>query len=150
MSDLTTAPVTVPAVSADLHASVQQFYAHHMQMLDDGRVESWAQGFTEDGVFAADGHPHPATGREQIVAGASRTVAQLAEQGISRRHWLGMIAITPGDGVVRARSYAIVYQITAADGASIRSSTTCEDVLVPDGRGSWLIRHRYVRQDVPA
>ena len=140
----------MPAVSADLHASVQQFYAHHMQLLDDGRVESWAQGFTEDGVFAADGHPHPATGRQRIVDGATRTVAQLADQGSSRRHWLGMVAVTPEDGFVRTRSYAIVYQITAADGVSVRSSTTCEDVLVPDGHGSWLIKHRYVRHDLPA
>ncbi len=90
----------------------------------------------------------PARGRAEIVAGATRTVEQLAAQAITRRHWLGMSAIRPQDGEVRVRSYALVFQVSA-EGAALRSSTTCEDVLVPDG-ASWLIRERVVRQDTPA
>jgi 3-phenylpropionate/cinnamic acid dioxygenase small subunit len=142
---------TVTVVDADLRASVEQFYARHMQLLDDGRIEEWADGFTEDGSFAIDSHPQVARGRRQIVDGATRTAQGLRDQGIARRHWLGMAAISPdrsGEGI-RVRSYALVYQITAADGPSLRSSTTCEDLLVPDG-DSWLIRERLVCQDQPA
>ncbi|MFI8997849.1 nuclear transport factor 2 family protein [Streptomyces sp. NPDC053542] len=139
---------SLTAVDAQLQASVQQFYARHMQLLDDGRIEEWASYFTPDGTFAVDGIPVPARGREEIVAGASRTVAQLAEQGIMRRHWLGMSAISPANGSVRVRSYALVVQITK-EGAAVRSSTTCEDVLVADG-DAWLIQERLVKQDVPA
>ncbi|MFF1902842.1 nuclear transport factor 2 family protein [Kitasatospora sp. NPDC058218] len=135
------------AVDADLRASVEQFYAHHMQLLDAGRIEEWAAFFTEDGTFTVDSHPVPARGRQEIVAGASRTVEQLREQSIARRHWLGMSDLTPeDDGTTTVRSYALVFQITEADGPALRSSTICEDVLVRDG-GSWLIRARLVRQD---
>jgi 3-phenylpropionate/cinnamic acid dioxygenase small subunit len=136
-------------VGAELRASVEQFYAHHMQLLDDGRIPEWASHFTEDGTFAVDSHPVPARGRQEIVAGASRTVEQLREQGIARRHWLGMSDITPEGDTVRVRSYALVFQITEADGAAVRSSTVCEDLLVCEG-GSWLIQARVVRQDRPA
>lgn len=138
----------MPVVDAQLQASVHQFYAAHMQLLDEGRIEEWASFFTPDGTFAVDSHPVPARGRAEIIAGATRTVAQLAEQGITRRHWLGMSVIRPQDSSVRVRSYALVYQITA-EGPALRASTTCEDVLVPDGV-SWLIQQRVVRQDAPA
>lgn len=137
----------MPTVDAQLQASVQQFYATHMQLLDDGRIEEWASYFTPEGTFAVGGIPMPARGREEIVAGASRTVEQLTAQGITRRHWLSMSAIRPLDGEVRVRSYALVFQVTA-EGAALRSSTTCEDVLVPNS-ASWLIKERIVRQDAP-
>ncbi|GGQ54929.1 nuclear transport factor 2 family protein [Kitasatospora griseola] len=137
-------------VDAELRASVEQFYAHHMQLLDAGRIPEWASFFTEDGTFAVDSHPEPARGRGQITAGATRTVEQLRGQGIARRHWLGMVDIAPADDTtVRVRSYALVFQITEAEGAAVRSSTTCEDELVRAG-DSWLIRARTVRQDRPA
>jgi Small subunit of phenylpropionate dioxygenase len=134
---------------ARVRASVEQFYAHHMQLLDDGRIKEWASLFTEDGTFTVGSHPEPARGREQIVAGATRTVEQLRAQGIARRHWLGMADIAAEGEGLRVRSYALVFQITASEGAALRSSTTCEDVLVPDGE-SWLIRSRLVVTDAPA
>ncbi|MEU1513116.1 nuclear transport factor 2 family protein [Streptomyces sp. NPDC005811] len=116
----------------------------------------WAAFFTEDGTFTVGSHPVPARGREEIVAGATRTVEQLRAQGIARRHWLGMADISAESGgegegegyALRVRSYALVFQITAADGPTLRSSTTCEDVLVPDG-DSWLIKSRLVVTDAP-
>jgi 3-phenylpropionate/cinnamic acid dioxygenase small subunit len=146
----------IPAgVDARVRATVEQFYAHHMQLLDDGRIKEWAAGFTEDGTFTVGSHPVPARGREEIVAGATHTVEQLRAQGIARRHWLGMADISAESGgegegnALRVRSYALVFQITASDGPALRSSTTCEDVLVPDG-GSWLIKSRLVITDAPA
>ncbi|MFE2931959.1 nuclear transport factor 2 family protein [Streptomyces sp. NPDC059278] len=138
----------MPTIDAQLQASVQQFYATHMQLLDDGRIEEWASRFTPEGTFTVGGVPATARGREEIVAGATRTVEQLTAQGITRRHWLGMSAIRPQADEVRVRSYALVFQVTAG-GAALRSSTTCEDVLVPDG-ASWMIKERVVRQDIPA
>ncbi|MEU0969648.1 nuclear transport factor 2 family protein [Streptomyces sp. NPDC005917] len=85
---------------------------------------------------------------------ATKTVEQLRAQGIARRHWLGMADISAesgngAEGALRVRSYALVFQITAADGPALRSSTTCKDVLVPDG-DSWLIKTRLVVTDAPA
>ncbi|MEU4825449.1 nuclear transport factor 2 family protein [Actinomadura citrea] len=140
----TTAPTTV--APAELRADIDNFYAWHMQLLDAGRVEEWAGAFTSDGVFDAQGHPEPVRGRENIRS-ASRAVAdKLAEAGIVRRHWLGMSHISPGDGSVRVVSYALVFQSSKEKGTLLHASTTCEDILVPDG-GSWLIRERVVRVD---
>jgi 3-phenylpropionate/cinnamic acid dioxygenase small subunit len=139
---------TKPVTDARVRATVEQFYAHHMQLLDDGRIEEWASFFTEDGTFAVGSRPEAARGRKEIVAGATHTVEQLRTQGIARRHWLGMADISAeGDGL-RVRSYALVFQITAADGPALRASTTCEDVLVPDGE-TWLIKSRLVVTDAP-
>jgi 3-phenylpropionate/cinnamic acid dioxygenase small subunit len=135
-------------VQADLYAEIQQFYAEHMQLLDDGKVEEWAAKFTEDGTFATDIHPQPARGRTAIVTGARQVADQLAAQGVVRRHWLGMSAIAREDETLRVRSYALVLQSTVESGTQVRTSTTCEDVLVPVQDG-WRIRERTVHNDVP-
>ncbi|TCK22195.1 nuclear transport factor 2 family protein [Pseudonocardia endophytica] len=130
-----------------LTASVQAFYAAQMQLLDAGRVEAWAGTFTEDGVFAAGGIPEPARGRSTIEAGARGVAEQFDRAGITRRHWLGMVDAQPqDDGTVRARSYALVYEIPEGGDPILRRSTTCDDVLVQDS-GSWLVRHRTVVRD---
>ncbi len=135
-------------VQADRYAEIQQFYAEHMQLLDDGKVEEWAARFTEDGTFATDIHPQPAAGRSAIATGARQVADQLAAQGIVRRHWLSMSAITPESDTLRVRSYALVLQSAKDSGTQIRTSTTCEDVLVHDATG-WLIRSRVVHNDAP-
>jgi 3-phenylpropionate/cinnamic acid dioxygenase small subunit len=130
-----------------LNASVQAFYASQMQLLDSGEVEAWAATFTEDGVFAAGGLPEPARGRSTIETGARGVADQFDRAGITRRHWLGMVDARPqDDGTVRARSYALVYEIGGDGDPILRRSTTCDDVLVPDA-GSWLVRHRRVVRD---
>lgn len=137
-------PTTI--APAQLRADIDAFYAWHMQLLDAGKVEEWAEAFTPDGVFDAQGHPEPVRGRDEIRS-ASRAVAdKLTEAGIVRRHWLGMGHVVPEDGNVRVCSYALVFQSSREKGTVLHASTTCEDVLVPDG-GSWLIRERVVRVD---
>lgn len=133
-------------VHAGLYTEIQQFYAEHMQLLDDGRIEEWAKRFTEDAIFATDAHPLPARGRAEIIAGGQQSVDQLARAGVVRRHWLGMGAIARKGDNLHVRSYALVIQSSKDDGVHIRSSTICEDVLVPDGP-AWLIRERLVRRD---
>ncbi len=133
-------------VHAGLYTAIQQLYAEHMQLLDDGRIEEWAQRFTDDAIFATDAYPLPVRGRAKIIAGAQQHVDQLARAGVVRRHWLGMGAVVRHDDKLDVRSYALVIQSSKDDGVHIRSSTTCEDVLVPHG-DSWLISERLVRRD---
>ncbi|MFB4308140.1 nuclear transport factor 2 family protein [Actinomadura sp. GTD37] len=137
-------PTTI--APAELRAAIDDFYAWHMQLLDAGRVEEWADAFTPDGVFDAQGHPEPVRGRDEIRSASQAVAGRLAEAGIVRRHWLGMSRIVPEDGNVRVRSYALVFQSSKENGTVLHASTTCEDVLVPDG-DSWLIRERVVRVD---
>jgi hypothetical protein len=128
-------------------AGIEQFYAEQMFLLDSGQVEEWAQTFTVDGEFASNATPAPAVGREVIAAVAGKAAAQYAEQGVQRRHWLGMVAAEPrGADEAFVRSYALVIETPRGGRAAIRASTLCEDLMVrQDGR--WLVRRRKVSRD---
>ncbi|OLB79501.1 MAG: hydroxylacyl-CoA dehydrogenase [Actinobacteria bacterium 13_2_20CM_2_71_6] len=144
MSAATT--TAVAPTDAQLYHEVQQFYAYQMQLLDDGAAQQWATTFTEAGVFAANAHPEPVRGRDAITAAAARAIVELADKGIQRRHWLGMVHVTREGAAVRARSYALVFETPKGGQAAVRMSTVCEDVLVHDGVG-WLVAERYVTRD---
>ncbi|WP_370942171.1 nuclear transport factor 2 family protein [Amycolatopsis sp. cg5] len=132
-----------------LYHRVQQFYAWQMQLLDDGRVDEWAATFTEDGVFAANAHPEPVSGRENIAAGARAAVAKLAADGLVRRHWLGMLTVAEQpDGTIKARSYALVINTPKGGQAAVHVSTSCEDVLVADGPDLLVADRRVTRDDL--
>jgi hypothetical protein len=132
-----------PAVDPAAYAALQHFYARQMQLLDDERVEEWAATFTEDGVFGTDAFPQPAIGRAAIIAGATQAVARFASEGITRRHWMGMMsADVVGDGLM-VRSYALTYQANGDGTADLRFLNICLDRLVPAG-DSWLVAERRV------
>jgi 3-phenylpropionate/cinnamic acid dioxygenase small subunit len=133
--------------ATDLYGSIQSFYAEQMHLLDAGATTEWAATFTEDGVFAADGHPHPAVGRSDIAAAAQSTVDKLAAAGRRHRHWLGMLTVRPnGDDSVRATCYALVIDVPRGGDPTIHRSTVCHDRLVPAG-GTWLVADRKVTRD---
>jgi hypothetical protein len=98
-------------------------------------------------VFAANAHPEPSRGRDVIERAAAATVATLAERGVTRRHWLGMVHVAENaDGTVTARSYAQILEIPRGGAVTVLMSTTCVDVLVRDGE-DFLVRHREVARD---
>ncbi|SBT42882.1 nuclear transport factor 2 family protein [Micromonospora auratinigra] len=130
----------------DLYHQVQGFYAYQMQLLDRGAAQEWAQTFTPDGVFAANAHPEPTRGRDAIAAAARKASDDLAARGIRRRHWLGMVQVTPTAEGARATSYALIIETPRGGQATVRMSTTCEDDLVR-GEDGWQVRHRQVRRD---
>ncbi|MDI5967327.1 nuclear transport factor 2 family protein [Streptomyces sp. SL13] len=143
-------PYSAPATGGNtaLYAEIQQFYAHQMHLLDGGDADAWAQTFTPDGVFAANAHPQPAVGRETIRAAASKVKAQHAEEGLQVRHWLGMMDITEQpDGSVLARTYALIINTPRGGQAAVSLSTTCDDLLVRDENGAWLVADRKVVRD---
>lgn len=133
----------------DEYLSVQRFYAEQMQLLDDGATDEWAATFTADGVFGGNGLPQEVRGRTAIAAASREARRRLSEAGLRHRHWIGMLTVHPESAdVVRARSYALVIETSAA-GTAIHRSTVCEDLLVPAENG-WLVRQRYVtRDDLP-
>lgn len=135
------------APSTALHQEVQHFYSRQMHHMDSGDAAEWAATFTEDGVFTANAHPAPTRGRAQIEAGARKTARELAEQGLQRRHWLGMLQVDEdADGRIVARSYALIIETPVGGQAAVRLSCTCDDLLVRvDGR--LLVQRREVRRD---
>ncbi|WP_020497292.1 nuclear transport factor 2 family protein [Sciscionella marina] len=130
-----------------LYLRVQSFYAWQMQLLDSGKVEDWADTFTEDGVFDAAGLPKPVSGRERIREGARRAAEDRVNSGVTHRHWLGMLTLERrADDAVFARSYALVIETLRGGIPTLHRSTVCEDVLVSNGSG-WLIQKRLVSRD---
>ncbi|WP_432054877.1 nuclear transport factor 2 family protein [Streptomyces sp. bgisy022] len=140
------APTTESADSADpgIYLQVQRFYARQMQLLDDGRAEDWARTFVHDGVFAVGGEA--VRGVADIARAARRTTDRFAAEGITRRHWIGMLTVDGKPDEVTARSYAVVLE-TPPDGDPVfRRSTVCTDILVREA-GEWRVRHRTVTRD---
>ena len=143
-----TSPVAAAGTDTGRYAGIQHFYARQMHLLDSGQADAWAETFTEDGVFAANAHPEPTRGRENIRAAASKAKAQHAEEGLQVRHWLGMLDVTDReDGSVLVRSYALIINTPRGGQSQVHLSTTCEDVLVPDSDGGWLVSTRQVVRD---
>ncbi|MFF4173878.1 nuclear transport factor 2 family protein [Streptomyces sp. NPDC001744] len=144
-SDL--APGTT-AWSAALHAEVQQFYAHQMQLLDLAEAERWAATFTEDATFAVPTLPEPVRGRAGLVAATTRSHAELAAAGQRHRHFMGMLDVRPRpDGAVDVRSYAVVYASEIGGASRVHRVCVCEDVLVRGEDGGLRVSARTVTRD---
>jgi hypothetical protein len=115
--------------------------------LDDGRAEEWGQTFTEDGTFAPPSLPEPVRGRANIVAGARKAAAALAEAGERTRHLLSMNAVeTEADGSLRVRSYAQIITTPGDGRPHLHLMCVCEDVLVRED-GELRVRERRVTRD---
>lgn len=145
-SALGTATTTEDQVTGALYHQVQNFYARQMQLLDSGRVEEWAETFTEDGVFETD-TAGSTTGREAISRAAGTAQEALRAKGIRHRHWLGMVDVrADGENRLEVRSYALVLAIALGRPATVHVSTTCDDELVQED-GRWRVRRRVVHRD---
>jgi len=130
-----------------LYQDVQHFYSRQMHYLDSGSTAEWAGTFTEGGVFEANAHPHPQSGRAEIEAAARKTAAELAGRQVQRRHWLGMLHVEEQpDGSVLARTYALVFETARGGATEILLSCTCEDDLIR-ADGGFQVRHRRVHRD---
>lgn len=132
---------------AALYAEVQQFYARHMQLLDSGRAQEWADTFTEDGKFAPEHRPEPVVGRRALAEAVRTAHKALVEAGEVRRHWHGMVAVqAAGDGSVHVRCYALIFGTVLGGTAELKMSCVCEDVLVREA-GELRVRTRRVTKD---
>ncbi|MFB7257542.1 nuclear transport factor 2 family protein [Streptomyces nojiriensis] len=148
---MTTAPDLAPgttAWNAALHAEVQQFYAHQMQLLDLAEAKRWAATFTEDATFAVPTLPEPVRGRAGLIAATTHSHAELAAAGQRHRHFMGMLDVRPRpDGAVDVRSYAIVYASEIGGESRVHRVCVCEDVLVRAEGGELQVSARSVTRD---
>ncbi|MFE0423256.1 nuclear transport factor 2 family protein [Streptomyces sp. NPDC058953] len=118
-------------VDGDTYAGILQFYAEHMQFLDERAAQEWADGFTEDGVFEQNVKPEPWRGRSVIAERMRAGMERLAGRDVQRRHWFGMVACDRrSDDTVVTRYYAQVIETPRGGPATTYLSTTGEDVLV--------------------
>jgi hypothetical protein len=134
-------------VPADTYQRIQQFYARHMQLLDDGAAEEWADTFTEDAFFEQNVKDEPWRGRAQIGARLRAGINAMADQNVQRRHWFGMISASTGeDGELHTRYYAIVVETPQGEAPQLRLSIVGTDTLVEQD-GTLLVKYRSIAHD---
>nr|WCI13848.1 LaxC4 [Streptomyces setonensis] len=139
-------PKTTPA-APELYAEIQDFYARHMQLIDDGKVDAWVDTFTADATISNNVAPRPAHGREEILTVVRRAQDQLEADGIQHRHWIGMLVVDRlDDTTVRAESYALLVATPRGGSPVLDRSTRCHDELVRVD-DDWQIRSRRVHHD---
>jgi bifunctional aromatase (cyclase/dehydratase) len=127
-------------------AELEQFYAEQMMLLDEGDAASWAETFTEDGIFVPPNAP-AVQGRAAMRAGAERTAAEFRGKGMVRRHVVANLNLVSLEGG-KAQVTAYVLVVDSAQGASrITTSTIVHDELHSDG-ARWYLAHRVVRRDI--
>ncbi|ASR34884.1 hydroxylacyl-CoA dehydrogenase [Prauserella marina] len=132
---------------AELYSEVRNFYGRHMQLLDAGDPEGWANTFTEDGSFAPPSLPEPVRGRENLIAGLRKSAADLAENGEVHRHCMLMTTVTPrGDGTIVATSYTQIISTARGGEPRLHLMCVCRDILVRED-GELKVRERVVTRD---
>jgi 3-phenylpropionate/cinnamic acid dioxygenase small subunit len=142
--------MTTTLADPALYTEINDFYARHMRLVDEGRVEEWGETFTHDATISNNANPRPAHGRDAIVAVIRRAHAELTERGVQHRHWMGMTTVEPLDErTVRATSYALLLAVGADRPPVIDRSTCCVDEIVRV-EGAWQISKRRVHHDALA
>ncbi|MEV7553299.1 nuclear transport factor 2 family protein [Amycolatopsis sp. NPDC089917] len=134
-------------VSDGTYLEIERFYSRHLQLLDAGEAEAWAETFTEDGTFAVPTLPEPTRGRAALIAAVRRTRAELAEKGEKHRHWHGMITVDDRpDGALDVVCYALVFASPEGGPSRLHRVCVCRDVLVRED-GALRVRDRFVTRD---
>lgn len=131
-----------------LYLEVQQFYARHIQLLDEGHAEEAALTFTEDAsLLSPPKVAEPICGRANLAAGLRRAADELAAEGVRYRrcHTMTAMVVRPG-GELFARSYVQVIKTERGGEARLHAMCVCEDVLVRAEDG-FRVRERVVTRD---
>ncbi|MGC5033497.1 nuclear transport factor 2 family protein [Micromonospora sp. DT229] len=136
------------ATFADLYAEVQQFYAHHIWLLDEGAADEVAETFTEDvSMVSPPKVPEPIRGRAALHTGLLKVAETLAAQGVRYRRCHSMMSVAPQPGgELRVRSYVLVVRTVQGGESVVHAMCVCEDVLVRVD-GELKVRERVVTRD---
>lgn len=127
---------SISTTRSDLYFEVQQFYARQMQALDSGKLEAYADTFTEDAEFGHTPGRDPARTRVGIINDLYAVHERLADDPQQRRHLFTMMDLDPQeDGSIRSTVYALV--MTTRPGGNPEPVRNCvvHDVLVREDSG---------------
>lgn len=128
---------------------ISQFYARHMQLLDDGHPEAWARTFTADATFLAPSMTEPVRGRKGIAAGAHGATWDRAAAREVHRHWVDMTVVRAVDDGFEATSYVQVLVTERGAAPQLRLSCVMRDRLVREDGRLLVAERRITRDDRP-
>lgn len=131
-----------------VYAEVQQFYARHIQLMDEGRAEEAALTFTEDASMVSPPKiVESIRGRANLAAGLRTAADTLASEGVRYRRCHTMLAVEPRpDGHLLVRAYVQVVRTRRGEGSVLHAMCVCEDVLVRVD-GDLKVHERVVTRD---
>ncbi len=134
--------------SEKTYAEVQQFYAHHIHLMDEGRAEEAALTFTEDASMVSPPKiVEPIRGRANLAAGLRKAADTLIADGVRYRRCHTMIAVEPQpDGRLYVRAYVQVVRTQRGGQSVLHAMCVCEDVLVRED-GALKVLERVVTRD---
>ncbi|WP_031086060.1 nuclear transport factor 2 family protein [Streptomyces sp. NRRL WC-3549] len=129
-------------------AEIQQLYHLQSHLIDGGHAADWAATFTPGATFDSPSYPAPVTGTAALTAFAEQFTAACRAEDVVRRHAIGTVAVTGGDGAGALRVESYLQIIATPRGGTPRTErfTTLTDRVVRDG-DRWLIATRTVRRD---
>jgi hypothetical protein len=136
------------ATFADLYAEVQQFYANHIWLLDEGLADEAAMTFTEAATMLSPPKvPEPIQGRDNLRTGLRKVADVLAAEGVRYRRCHTMISVVPQPGgELHVRAYVQVVRTHRGGESVLHAMCVCEDVLVRED-GQLKVSQRVVTRD---
>lgn len=134
--------------SPDLYCEVMQFYANHIQLMDEGKAEDVAQTFTVNASMVSPPKvPEPVVGRASLAAGLRQAADSLAAEGVRYRRCHTMMSVHERpDGEVLVRCYVQVVRTVRGEAPVLHAMCVCEDVLARED-GELKVRSRVVTRD---
>jgi actinorhodin biosynthesis protein ActVIA len=140
-----TSRVLPAKVTAELYVEVQCFYARQMPLLEDLRIDEFAETFTEDAVFEHVPDGWRMQGRSELVSATRMNTARYGETVF--RHWFENRLIEVVDEETLNVSYTALVSLTNPDGTvGFEPSCTVRDVLVRQD-GELRVLSRQLRHD---
>lgn len=125
-----------PPVGAELYAEILQYYARQMQALDEGKLEAYADTFTEDALFGHTPGREPARTRPGILSDLYEVHRRFDADPQQRRHMFTMVDVEPQpDGRLQCTAYALVLTTRPGSGPEMVRSCVVRDVLVRQDGG---------------
>lgn len=133
---------------AELYVGLKNFYARHIKERDAGFTDQWLADFDGNGTLSTNIFDEPAReGREAIGASVHALDNWFAQREIQRRHFIGMLVMTPGEGgTIRTRHYGLLLTTTVADGLAVHSFSVASDLLQYCG-GVCRVLSRHIERD---
>nr|CAJ42323.1 cyclase [Streptomyces steffisburgensis] len=131
-----------------IYAEVQQFYARHIQLMDEGRAEEAALTFTEDAsLLSPPKIAEPIRGRLKLGAGLRKVADELDAEGVRYRRCHTMMSVEPRpDGQVFVRAYVQVIRTRRGGESTLHAMCVCEDLLARED-GELKVHRRVVTRD---
>jgi actinorhodin biosynthesis protein ActVIA len=136
----------VGAVSAELMAELETFYAHQMPLMEEQLFEAFAETFVEDCVFGYEG-AWSVQGRTALLEGMRANIPRYG--GATLRHWFqNRRAELLEDGAIGVTVTSLA-TITQPDGrVTLEPTCVVRDEIVRTAEGL-RTRSRMIKHDLP-